>query len=228
MSYYCEIHFKQIEAENVFDFLKEFKRCAIEKIPETAKDVAYNSPLAEEIIFGGDEIVLDELKNKTIAWGRDSVFSYRYFYNKELKLLGIYGVDPQLTDIFDDVIAFQNSTDQDYSFDTWDKIEPFHRIADKWKNMSDDDIKAVYMKDHTDTEEFDADYYRRSYAYAQIWSLIHSTFDNDDEAIYFKLFSKMDLSHMMLFYAAVKQAVEAIIGMSIDDWKTKQSKKKGF
>lgn len=208
MSYYCEIYFKQIDGDNIHDFLIEFKKCAIEKIPEIAKEAAYFSPLADEVIFKNGDILSDDLRKKTMTWGRNSVFSYRYFYNKELHLLGVYGAGEQFADLFDDVITFQNSTDQNYEYETWSKIESFKKIADKWMNMPHDAVRTIHLKNNKSDYDFDVEYWRKSYTYAEIWDLLSSTFENNDEMIYLKLFSDFDVGHMIDFYICIKNKLE--------------------
>lgn len=91
MSYSCEISFKEICAEEVYDFLVTLKNKLIDNIENIAK---YNYRYAPFVRY--QQKPYTKLKNYSDiecnnSWVRH-IFTYRYFYLKEYNLLGIYGL----------------------------------------------------------------------------------------------------------------------------------------
>ncbi len=227
MSYSCTISFKQIEAEDVYDFLISFKKCVIEHINDIAEDNFIFSPISKhddkdyarmnDLEFYTKETAMIE---KTENWAMRSVFHYRYFYDKEHKLLGVFGVSKCCQDIFDNTIYFQNSYDQDYEYDEWKNIDIFEQIVNKYKQMSYEDIKNIYNKDLDEDSYFSFDneyknyneeeklekieYWRKSYIYEQIWSMFEKYLYDEDSVVYLSLFGYYDFEVKRSFVMAVK------------------------
>ena len=215
MSYNCEISFKEISGEDVYDFLLKFKQEAIAHISEIAERNAWYSPLFRKYSSNNDSTITHELRDETIDWAKLSVFRYRYFYNKKLQLLGMYGVDDSMQSLFDCTVYFQNSTNQDYSFDEWNGVKYFVEVANKWKQTSDEEVKAWHTAEYNepwDQEDrsytCDLDYYRRSAAYREIWQNFEQTLYDDDSVVYLSLFGFYDFKHMSKFYECIRKSFE--------------------
>lgn len=211
MSYYCKIAFKQLPAEDVYDFLCQYKREVASHIYEIAQQNRVFSPVFRAHDgtkqFKPSREVVEATKN----WARLSVFHYRYFYDKEHQLLGMYGVHDALYSLFDAVCEFQNSCDQDYDFDVWNGIACFESVAQKWKNASVDALKVGLGEywDHVKWEEKrteELDYYRRTAAYQEIWDWISHTLDDDDGVVYLSLYGYYDAVTVQTFVAAIVDA----------------------
>ena len=226
MSYSCTISFKQLPGDDVFEFLQNFKKKACEKIKEIARENCSFSPIMRDYHFEDDFAVTDEMRDRTETWAKSSVFKFRYFYNKDLHLLGIYGVYSCLQDIFDCSVFFQNSTDQDYEFDTWKGVRYFEEVAEKWKNASDEDVKEHYKAEHnnewTPKCNSSLDYYRRSYAYDEIWKHFESTLEDDSSALHLSFFGYYDFFEMKRF---VKYTEDAVME-KIEKWNKELAEKK--
>lgn len=226
MSYWCQICFKQIDGDAVYEFLQQFKAEAVKHIPEIAERNASFSPLYKAHTWKEDFEPSRELRKATEDWAKLSLFRFRFFYDKEHHLLGIYSVDDCLHGLFDCVVEFQNSCDQDYSFDTWDGVRYFEEVARKWQAASDDAVKAWYRKEYE--EEWDCgrgsglDYCRRTAAYKEVWENFEHSLYCDDDIVYFSLFGFYDFEAMALFYATVKEAAEKNISKWTEELKKKE------
>ena len=189
MSYSCEISFKEINSEEVYDFLVTLKNKLIDNIENIAK---YNYMYAPFVRYQHKPYT--KLENYSDiecnnSWVKQ-VFTYRYFYLKEYNLLGIYGLPNSVQNLFDDTIYFQNSTDQDYDLTTWDKIKLFKNAADKWKNCTNNYIIQTQDCDEDD----DIEYNRRSGCYSEIWNTyLKDTLFNDNSIVYLSCFGSYDL-----------------------------------
>lgn len=160
------------------------------------------------------------------------VFTYRYFYNKELNLLGIYGLPNSLREIFDDTLGFQNSCDQDYEFEYWDKVEPFKVIADKYKAMSPQEVWKEFKKsrdsyteeEFMDPKENHIEYYAKTLCYEEIWeTYLEKTLYNEDSIVYLSLFQYYDSGFIHKFIYKVKELYD----LFIEDCKKKDGNSNG-
>lgn len=222
MSYYCEISFKQISGDDVYTFLQSFKKEAIAHLGEIAEENKYYSPIMKAQMCNSDEFIISqELRDATREWAVNSVFRYRYFYNKELQLLGIYGPPSCLKHLFDKSLEFQNSCDQNYEFEYWDGVKYFEDVANKWKAASVEEICAWYKAEFGDDLNVancsDFDYYRRWAAYREIWSNFERTLEDDDSALYLSLFGYYDIMNTTCFYASVENAVRETVAKWVED-----------
>lgn len=205
MSYSCEISFKEINPEDVYDFLVVLKNKLIDNIENIAKDNYMYAPFVryQRKPYTKLENYSDIECNN--SWVKQ-VFTYRYFYLEKYNLLGIYGLPDVVHDLFDDTIYFQNSTDQDYDLDIWNKIKLFKNVADKWKNCTNNYIIQTQDCDEDD----DIEYNRRSGCYSEIWNTyLKDTLFNDNSIVYLSCFGSYDLLYIHQFlYNCVKYAKE--------------------
>lgn len=149
-----------------------------------------------------DKLELSECLN----WAKDCS-RFKYFYDNEFKLLGIVGVPYCLKELFDASIAFQNSCDQDYEQKAWAGIREFEDIYAKWitkdvneiidsYNLEDDfrDFNAEFLDPVEKAEELM--YWRKIFAYREIWGRYEREIFDDDKAIYFSLFGTYESSKL--------------------------------
>lgn len=227
MSYSCTISFKTISADEIYSFFQQVKKACIDNIESFAKEnYAFSPPFKscprKPIEFDYTEEFY-ELEKSIETWAKNSLFKFRWFFLKDLNLLGVYTDDESLKPLFDCTVYFQNSCDQDYEFEEWNGVAAFEQIAAKYKNMSDDDLIKKYkekMNDEWDGDEHTVDlqYYAKSFAYDEVWELVEHTLYHDDEALYLSVFGYYDILHMKNFSKAiidninewVKEAVERI------------------
>lgn len=216
MSDYCEVNFKEIEAEKVFAFQKELKQNLLAHWQDVAKQNFSFCPFVQEMscTIDSDNIpkkltdIKEELLEKSKYWVY-RLFSYRFFYDKEKKLLGVYGLPDTVKDMFDKQIVFQDATDQDYSRSAYEGVKEFEKIYDKWISLDINDFRSEYQKVFAqNNEELDDAsvlsndemmYEKRSAAYKEIWSLYKNTFFDDNSAIYISMLSSWDISFIYRF-----------------------------
>lgn len=230
MSYSCFISFKSINAEDVFPFLVNFKHECTNHLKEIAKDECSFCPHIRKHLTIPDDFVdvKTEDRKESFHWAYESVFKYKFFYNKDLHLLGMFSVPKVLYYLFDDTIHFQDSTDQDYDSDTWKNIIQFQGIYQKWMEKSDAELKKTYLKEKQ--EDFDEmvrtdyptrvhspnqikqmlNYYRKSFCYDEIWQYFRNNLFYDEDNVFFSVYGGYETREITLF---VKYCHEAFAKM---------------
>lgn len=213
MSYYCEISFKKIEPAEIIQFFKNIKKVCGERIEEIAKTEYSYCPYIQrdlDVPNNFSAITLDK-RQEAMDWANNSIFKFKYFYDAELKLLGVFGVTNVLKNLFDKTVVFQNSTDQDYEMQEWEGIECFENIFDKYTNMSDDQVKIEYKRFNNDDFDKDyeeyanspekikekLDYVRRSLCYKEIWSRYEDYLWKPENSIYFAIYGYEERAVLM-------------------------------
>lgn len=222
MSYSCFISFKKMNVEEVIPFLREYKKHSVLKLKEIAEENNGYMPYVRNT-FDVPEKFSDVSKEKIEEaknWAKCCVFQYKYFYVEKLGLLGVFGIPTCMRFLFDKTVYFQNSCDQDYPRETWEGIEYFTKIFDKWHSMTEEDFMKEYKKKNdadfmSDYENYQGerltekiDYYRRDFAYEEIWGNFESYLYDEEESIFFSLFGNYNLKEIRLF---VKYCHEAYI-----------------
>lgn len=203
MSYCCYISFKTIEVNEVCNFLVNLKKEAKAALKEIANENYRYSPFSrrnvEYIEDFQDEYSpkRQEIFKEAEAWA-NKCFTFKWFYREDIKLLGIMGIPTCLYKLFDCNVCFQNSVDQDYEFSTWNGIPLFEEIAKKWESKTDDEMYEIYSSKgycFEDKEEFCKDhagYYRRDYAYDEIWEMFSNYLYDDDSTVDVTLINHRD------------------------------------
>ncbi len=207
MSYSCSISFKNIPAEDIFGFMLSLKEKATIAFEQIASDNYIFSPYSENNIKENDEKALEKAFWDTTDWAKTSIFTYRYFYIKELQLLGIYSIPNCLYDLFDTTIYFQNSCDRDYEITEWKGVKHFEEIAKKWEDAPEEKIIEHYEKNygHFSKEISDLGYYRRTFAYDEIWNLLENTLYQEKDIVYLTLYGGYELQILSEFANLVKE-----------------------
>ncbi len=216
MSYSCTISFKTIPAEDIYDFLILLKNKTTESFGHIAEDNFIFSPFSKKHVKEEDEAEMHKAFWETTDWARMHVFTYRYFYLKEHKLLGVYSLNEEQQALFDCTVYFQNSTDQDYDFTEWQGVPWFEEVAAKWANTTDEDILQAYKAEYDQDFEYDYEgyedeklrekiaYARRTFAYKEIWELIEPTLYHENGVVYVSLYGGYELSTLSEFATQVR------------------------
>lgn len=205
MSYWCEINFKKMEEKDIIHFLRNLKKRLYFDFSEIAKDNYICCPFVKKHLFDLPEkysyLMINEpdLFKTSSNWACN-LFTFRYFYDTEYHLLGVFGVPNAVKDLFDVSIEFQDSSDQDYEASHWHGVKEFEEIYGKWITKDVDEIKEIYNEkyspfnfdkeypDPIDASKYLA-YLRKSFAYEEIWKRYQGELYNDEDAIYFSCFS---------------------------------------
>ena len=216
MSYYATINFKTVKEGELYGFLKQIKDACKAKFDEIAKgNYIFMPSINKDYLLKNDsEYAKDQLDR---AWMRNSIFSYRFFYIPEHNLLGVFGV-PEVEDIFDLTCYFQNSCDQDYDFEAWKGIPIFEQIAEKWKNATNEEVYKSFKYPDEHEEPIDYDYYRRSFAYNEIWEMCEHFLYSEDDVVYISMFGGYEIAEQKGFVHKCRKAY--------DEWKKQFEKPK--
>lgn len=167
MSYSFGMFFKEI---NEIDILPLFNRlCDI--MIENSKEILDNQK------YFIPSIRSNKMNEYVDEYWLDTIFSLRFVYWKDKKLLGLLGYDypKELIGLFDCHVGFQNSTDQDYEYEIWsDKITFFKELKDRFSNITVEELLSYYNNDSYTSytkEEIEncLDYYKKTFLYDQIY-----------------------------------------------------------
>lgn len=195
MSYSATINFKTIPEGELFQFFTHIKQMCKEKMDDIAEDNFIYMPSISKrhLLKGSTEYAQEQLDD---AWVRNSIFTFRYFYLPEHHLLGMFGVPNAIDKMFDLTVHFQNSCDQDYEYSEWCGVPLFEKIAEKWKNTSDEEVHNTFDYPDEHRQPIDYDYYRRSNAYNEIWSICEKFLYDESAIVYLSLFGFYDIDRM--------------------------------
>ena len=194
MSYFCQISFKKIEAEDIQDFFVDMKKKARERSKYAVEANYVYSPAHHGFAFkdldeNTDNLYLNKYQIEQKDWVR-RLYTYRWFYLREHHLLGVFGVGAELFDCFEATLSFQNSCDQDYEFEYWDKVKIFKDMAQKHKTDTWKDVDP--HNDYTEKERTDEmlEYLRKSACYDEIWTTyLEDKLYDRDACVFMSLFS---------------------------------------
>lgn len=215
MSYWYEINFKKMEEKDVIPFLRRLKKRLVFDFSEIAKDNYIYCPFVKKHLLDLPQEYSDlvnkepDVFNASNNWACN-LFTFRYFYDTEYHLLGVFGVPNVVKDLFDASIEFQNSSDQDYESSHWHGVKEFEKTYEQWITKDVDEIKKIYNEKYkplTFDEEYPDPvkaseklaYYRKSFAYEEIWERYQGELYNDEAAIYFSCFSASANDFVVLY-----------------------------
>jgi len=218
MSYSAIISFKKIDAEDIQEFFSAIKKTIVANFEAIAKDECCYMPLVKfhsidlaGMDYSDVEIKYPEVGRENSSWV-EHIFSYRWFYDKEWKLLGVYGVPEPVKSMFDTTVCFQNSSDQDYRRTEWEGSEEFLRVYDKWQNSSVDTIRTALGDMYSEDEPFDSGYEKRTLAYKEIWKRYSDSLYDDQSAVYFACFSYYDCLEKSRFLRECYKQAKHFVG----------------
>ena len=165
MSYRLDLSFKNCEPNAIYKHLEEFEDLLLKNAEEYIKQSLCFVRLDSE----QDRWYNTEQVDKFIA----TLFKHHIWYCKEIQSLCIvWGSNvKEIDNWFDGYVYFQNSTDQDYDYETWDFNAMFKGIKENIKNMNREDFIKKYNElfpDYWEEDEDipeDLDYHRKSAIY---------------------------------------------------------------
>lgn len=219
MSYGCDFSFKRLEPAEIFPFLVDFKHACTKHLKEIADEQFWCCPFNVEHHPLPEPFTEITIEERRIAqyWAHNNIFKFKYFYNPELKLLGMSGVYEPLLHLFDKTVHFQDSTDQDYERSFWEGIPEFEAIYVKWMTMPWSEFDKEYAKrkgesfddfierEHPEYEHNEMkiakkmEYYCRSFCYEEIWSHFSQHLWHDEDQIFFSVYGNSERQEIMKF-----------------------------
>lgn len=165
MSYKLDLSFKNCGREDIYKNICEFQDLLLKNAEKYIKD---------NLIF----VRIDENKSCFYNWEQidkfiATLFKHHIWYCEEIQSLCIvWGSNvKEIDDWFDGYVYFQNSTDQDYDYETWDFNAMFRGIRENIQNMSREEFlkkhKEIYPDYWCDDEDIpeDLEYHRKSLVY---------------------------------------------------------------
>ena len=189
MSYWFKMHFKEIKETDVLDYCIQLANGCKQNSEEILKKNIFYIP---SIRFDMD-ILLDKSEYRRTWQEADRnwlyiLFSIKFVYWADKKLLGIVGNIPESVERSLKTIEFQNSADQDYEYECWQGINYFNKIVRIFRNADAGSIAAQSEYSKEDIIE-DIDYYRKSAIYKEIYDSLELDFWLYNEPGNFKVFS---------------------------------------
>ena len=170
MSYNFEMSFKEIEKENVLDFIMYLTKELLENSYEIMNSNLYYFPtsrVAKDCIPYNNYIF--EYKENDRNW-LYKLFTVRLLYWRDKNLIGIQGELPKKTKEKLKTICFQNSSDQDYDYDTWSGINYFENIVNEVKLYNENDVKILTDFEFDDFNDDAVEYCKKSLIYEKIYN----------------------------------------------------------
>ena len=175
MSYYANMYFKKVESMEealtiANNFMLEF--CTEENLKTFVDDFVYdliikirreNISISQSSFYKHNEFYAN-------LW--QSLLIYKFLYYPKHKLLALCTHPSTLTKkFFNCRIGFQNSTDQDYEYETWIPLGDFFKNkVEEFKTMSNKDLlKYSPYLDEDDLRDSYMDYHRKSAMYNFVW-----------------------------------------------------------
>lgn len=98
------------------------------------------------------------------------LFSFKFAWWEEKGIIGVSSDDFLKNDDFSESVYFQNSCDQDYSYDEWPQIPYFTNIVEKYRDADGNVLKKEFSKRSLTWYDSDTDigYARRTLVYEKI------------------------------------------------------------
>lgn len=205
MSYGFEMRFKKCPSyAKALEYASNYVySIAMTEMQDICKENSYYLPLNRWSIKDADRKLIMAIKEINRNY-LESLFSFRFVYFLEKKLLAIVGGHyPRADKYFDKSVYFQNSCDQDYELKEWGKTKYFKEVWDKIFNLTDEEFINLVKtedKDWWDIDEISNDpnklkYLRRSIVYDTIFkeldleNWLYSNNYNIDSSEKYKCFS---------------------------------------
>lgn len=179
MSYKLDLSFKNCKAQDVYKNICEFEDLLLKNAEQYIKDNLIFIKIDKE----KDKFYNTEQVDKFIS----TLFKHHIWYCEEISALCIvWGSDiKEINDWFDGYVYFQNSTDQDYEYKTWNFNKYFRKIKNHINKMKIDKFVKEYIQskdyyDENDKEHIlkDVDYYKKSFVYETIEKIIDPIWKN--------------------------------------------------
>ena len=198
MSYYAGVSFIKAKPDDLETVLQKLKDAIREHIDEIAERDCVFSP------YGKNPSKKPEEQHKNFIasfdWAED-IFTYRFFFlgEGEEQVLAVVGVPSPCQDVFDDTIFFQDSTDTDYDYETWDKVALFKRLVAER-------VARVKAEGYNWT-----DYRNKSDCYDIIWKMLDDKVFGTGFDV--RLFcKKSDFQWLSIFVAKVRERYQTKYG----------------
>lgn len=211
MSYSALVSFKKLEdTETIHSFFRDFKKALLDNMQNIVEDNWSYCPLCKISNLNSEDVFLKIKEEERDRYEESrkwfyQLFSYRWTFIPEHNMIAVFGVPKVLYPYFDGTVCFQNSCDQDYTIDCYSGISLFEEIWNKWDQEDPFVVKEAIKVQYDDYSAEDLedrerlDYYRRQFAYDEIFDFVDGTLFDDDSAVYISMFHVYDVIYESRF-----------------------------
>lgn len=192
MSYAFGMFFKQIKQEDLFSFIDKVQAEMRNHAKEWIDYNKYYAPSVRLFTLHSDEFKF--AKAYLDEYWLNTLFASRFVYWPDYDLLGVsgYKLPGEIENWFDGHFSFQNSSDQDYDYETWPTgIRQFKARIDRIKNADDSTLYECidkYMGDYSIEEiKADSEYFKKVCIYDMIYEDLQLNdwlYNHDNPAFY--------------------------------------------
>lgn len=192
MSYAFGMFFKQIKQEDLLSFIDKVQAEMRNHAKEWIDYNKYYAPSVRLFTLHSDEFKF--AKAYLDEYWLNTLFTSRFIYWPDYDLLGVsgYKLPGEIENWFDGHFSFQNSSDQDYDYETWPKgIRQFKARIDRIKNADDSTLYECidkYMGDYSIEEiKADPEYFKKVCIYDMIYEDLQLNdwlYNHDNPAFY--------------------------------------------
>lgn len=178
MSYGFDMGFAQANSlQEALKIALEYTQSQMTKknIKKTIRDNRYYIPSVRTGYFADEESKnrrADVLADTADRYWLEALFTFRFLYWEEHKLLGIVMIPPEsVSEKWPLSVYFQNSCDHDYLLSEWKEgnIPFFVNAAAKAENYTTEEIRAKF---DYEIEDENLEYYRRNTCYNDIFEAL--------------------------------------------------------
>lgn len=173
MSYAFQMTFLEIPKEKVISVCMEIVNRYWEKSKQILEDNLIYIPSVRNFCY--QDVSIKDYRvspwKETDRFWLKNLFQIEFLYWETYGLLGVCGVD--LPDISRKAVPvyFQNSTDQNYKYETWKGISVFEKIVKEVQMLSDAEI--LHIAESCDDEDMpNVEYYRQTAVYKRIYETL--------------------------------------------------------
>lgn len=100
-----------------------------------------------------------------------NLFQIEFLYWETYGLLGVCGIDLPKISRKSVQVYFQNSTDQNYEYKTWNGISVFEQVVKEMLALSEAEILHI-AESYDDEDKLDIEYYRQTAVYKRIYEML--------------------------------------------------------
>ena len=192
MSYAFGMFFKQIKQEDLLSFIDKVQAEMRNHAKEWIDYNKYYAPSVRLFTLHSDEFKF--AKAYLDEYWLNTLFTSRFIYWPDYDLLGVsgYKLPGEIENWFDGHFSFQNSSDQDYDYETWPTgIRQFKARIDRIKNADNSTLYECidkYMGKYSIEEiKADPEYFKKVCIYDMIYEDLQLNdwlYNHDNPAFY--------------------------------------------
>ena len=207
--------------ENVELCIEKWKNSVLRNLKEIAKDIAYYSPLDNDVCHYKGSFALTKARySKIIDWAINEVFQYKIFYDKKLQVIGFCHDQFLHHFLYDHYVRYweyshgPRSVSCDYELMS---LPPFCSFLEKWRKESEESVKTKYVEyyncdwveeDNPSCKQKHLEFYQEVIAQYEVWQYFKPLVIDEEKITTFQFFSNEEDSLLHLFVSFVIKKVK--------------------